>query len=58
MKLGLGFPQLFKLVEIILTVKHLVAQAVVGVLVKLFHLELPYGLLIEIEFLAAVANGA
>ena len=58
MKFGLRLPNPFKLVLIILTIENLIFQAVVRILVQLRHLVLANSLMVEIEFLASVADVA
>ena len=54
MKFSLRLPYPLKLVKIVLPVKDLVLQAVIGVLIKLGHLVLPHCHPPEIQFLTAV----
>ena len=56
MELLLTLPNSFKFVEIILTIKHSVFNAEMRVGIKIFHQILPYGKMLEVEFLAMVAN--
>ena len=58
MKLGLRLPNGFKLIQIVLSIENLIFQAVVWILIQLRHLVLTDCLMIEIEFLASVADVA
>ena len=57
MEFSLRLPYPLKLVKIVLPVKDLVLQAVIGVLIKLGHLVLPHCHPSEIQFLTAVTDG-
>ena len=52
---GLCLPYTFKLVKIVLAVKHLVLQARVWVFFKQLHLILPHCLVVKIQLFAAIA---
>ena len=57
MEFSLRLPYPLKLVKIVLPVKDLVLQAVIGVLIKLGHLVLTHCHPSEIQFLTAVTDG-
>ena len=55
MILGLGLPNAFKFVKIILTIEHLILQTGIRIITQLLHLKLSDSLMIEVQLLATVA---